>query len=307
MYLSGGITMEDANYYIRLGPYIKKLREKMNMSRAELAEGICSVSYISRIESAQRCPSSIILVQITKKLGVTPEYLFRAIESPSSLEISALISQLTLYIERHDFENIKKLIEDNVHKIKDSSLHDMQLISGLKCYSDAIISKDYKKGINEIEKAIALTYISGNNPTDIEFALMDMKGFFLLLDGYPESSYNHLTDLKKYINKINFIHTKFIVTRFYIHLIISCLDTNNLSECFEYLDYGIDYCKKNNTHNALRELYFLKGELFYRLKRKKDFKIWYDKSILLHKLTKSSNYEYFETFVRNRLELLKNL
>ena len=104
--------MESTDYYIKIGPYLKELRKKNNMTRSQLAEGICSVSYITRIENGDRCPSSVILRQLTNKLGITPEYLFRAIESPASLHVQELLDQIFIYIEMHDFNNIYKLVNE---------------------------------------------------------------------------------------------------------------------------------------------------------------------------------------------------
>lgn len=293
--------MENTNYYIKVGPYLKELRKKNNMTRSQLANGICSVSYITRIENGNRCPSSVILRQLTNKLGITPEYLFRAIESPASLRSQELLDQIFIYIERHDFNNIYKLINEEKEKLNETSIHDMQIFKTFKCLSETVLSKNYQLGINELEYILDLTYTKGCNPTDIEFLLMLMYGYFLLLNNQEEQAYIHLLNIKKYMDNIKFLHTRAIFPAFYMILITACFDTSNLEESSLYLDTAIDYCKKNNTYSYLRELYFLKGELYYRLKKEKDFKIWYNKSLILHDMIKDSDNEFFNEFIQDRL------
>ncbi|CAH2213401.1 protein of unknown function [Tepidibacter aestuarii] len=41
-----------------------------NMTKTQLTNGVCSISYITRIEKGERCPTSVILRQITTRLGV---------------------------------------------------------------------------------------------------------------------------------------------------------------------------------------------------------------------------------------------
>jgi len=298
--------MNETNYYFEIGPYLKKLREKKNMTRSELAEGICSVSHITRIENTNRCPSSVILRQITQKLGITPEYLFRAIESPKALHVKELLNQIFLFIERCDFINIYKLINDQEKNLDILSIHDLQIIQTVKYCSKALLNNNYESGINDSKKMLELTYLKESIPTDIEFMLMSLYGFFLLLNNQKEEAYSHLSKLKKYVDDLNFLHTPVTIPRFYVILISTCIDTSNLYEARSYVDYAIDYSKKNNTHIILRELYFLKGELYYRLGNEDEFKIWYDKSVTIHELCKDSDTEYFITFMENRLKKLKN-
>jgi len=298
--------MDKPNYYLKIGPYIKKLREKNNMTRSQLAEGICSVSYITRIEKGDRCPTSVILRQLATKLGISNEYLFRAIESPSSMHVQQLSKELSLFIERNDFKNIYKLINKEEKEIQVQSVHDKQLIDLLKCISKTLLTEDYSTVLSELETILNLTYFEGNNPTSIEFATMFMYGYFLLLRNEKQKSYTYLKNIRKYLYTIDFFMTEEIVPKYYVYLISACIDTENFNECFEYLNFSIDYCKKYNKHTVLRELYFLKGELYYHLNNKEKFKLWYDKALMTHELTKYSDSEYFESFIKNRLNSLKN-
>jgi len=299
--------MVGTNYYIKIGPYIKKLREKNNMTKSQLAEGICSVSYITRIENGERCPTSVILRQIANKLGVTTEYLFRAIESPTSLQVKELLDQIFIYIERSDMKKINELINRKEKELEITSIHDMQIIRTFKCISSAVFLKDHQWAMDEMKNILELTYIEGKNPNDIEFILMFSYGNLLSASNQLEEGYNYLKSIEKYLKNIQFFHTPVIVAAFYMMLIITCLDISKLKEASLNLDVAIDYCKKSNTYSYLRELYFLKAELFDRLGNEREFTIWYNKSLMLHEMIKNSDDEGFDEIVKERLEILEKL
>ena len=58
-----------------LGITIKELRIK-NISQSELCHGICSQSQISKIEKGMIYPSSILLYQLSERLGIDPNNIF---------------------------------------------------------------------------------------------------------------------------------------------------------------------------------------------------------------------------------------
>ena len=60
--------------FYNLGIIIKELR-KENMSQSELCHGICSQSQISKIEKGIIYPSSILLYQLSERLGIDPNYI----------------------------------------------------------------------------------------------------------------------------------------------------------------------------------------------------------------------------------------
>ncbi len=55
---------------------LKNLELKKNISQSELCHGICSQSQISKIEKGVIYPSSILLYQLSERLGVDPNNIF---------------------------------------------------------------------------------------------------------------------------------------------------------------------------------------------------------------------------------------
>ena len=53
-----------------------KSLELKNISQSELCHGICSQSQISKIEKGMIYPSSILLYQLSERLGIDPNNIF---------------------------------------------------------------------------------------------------------------------------------------------------------------------------------------------------------------------------------------
>lgn len=297
--------MKVINYYSRLGQAIEELRLKKNMTKTQLAKDICSISYITRIEKGERCPTSVILREITNKLGVSPDYLFRVMESSSAIDVKELVKQLFFYVERGNYKAVYDLANKREKELDILSIHDIQIIKGLKIMCKTILTQNYIKGIHELKNILKLTYSVENNPTDFEFALMFEIGHMLLLNNQIQDAYYHLKDIEKYVDNIRFLHTYAIIAHYYLYLTIACIDNSLFDDSLSNLDTGINYCKKYNNYSVLPRLYFLKAEIYLRLSKKQEFNTWYDNAFKLHELTKYSDDENFNTFAEDRISKLK--
>jgi tetratricopeptide (TPR) repeat protein/DNA-binding XRE family transcriptional regulator len=60
---------------VAVGSRVRTAREQAGLSQVELAGGDCSAAYISRIELGDRTPSLQLLRELSKRLGVSADYL----------------------------------------------------------------------------------------------------------------------------------------------------------------------------------------------------------------------------------------
>ena len=75
---------------MQVGDKLRQLRIYKGLSQAELAEGICSTAYLSKVENCKTSPSSNFLEKITKKLEVEPSVF----STDKSIYYTKLIGQL---------------------------------------------------------------------------------------------------------------------------------------------------------------------------------------------------------------------
>lgn len=60
---------------MEIGERIRQVRMHKGLTQGELVSGVCSITYLSRIESGKIKPSSSFLIKVSKKLGVNCDFL----------------------------------------------------------------------------------------------------------------------------------------------------------------------------------------------------------------------------------------
>jgi transcriptional regulator with XRE-family HTH domain len=87
----------------KLGARIRHLRRRRAMTQRDLSFDGCSYSYLARIEAGDRRPSPRVLVEIARRLGVTPEELTGEVSNEQrtrSLEV--LDAMMMIRLEQYE-------------------------------------------------------------------------------------------------------------------------------------------------------------------------------------------------------------
>jgi transcriptional regulator with XRE-family HTH domain len=95
----------------KLGGKIKELRLQKNISQEGLAQGICNRSLISRIENENVIPSAEILHNISLKLGISLEELFRYVQYSNYEYLKDFMHFTRKAVERRDYEEVKHILK----------------------------------------------------------------------------------------------------------------------------------------------------------------------------------------------------
>lgn len=94
-----------------IGDVIRIRRTELGLSQEELAEGICEIGTLSRIENGVRTPSKSKLNALLQRLGLPGEKYF-ALVSQNDLDIENLQDEIASHNARNQFdESMKKLKE----------------------------------------------------------------------------------------------------------------------------------------------------------------------------------------------------
>lgn len=93
-----------------IGQRVKKQRKDRGMSQMELAEGICSSSTVSLLETDQHVPSADILQKIAEKLGVPIQEIVQG--SERDLNIALQLDIIEILVEAEQFEEALPLIHE---------------------------------------------------------------------------------------------------------------------------------------------------------------------------------------------------
>lgn len=92
-----------------IGEVLRKRRLELGLTQAEVCEGICEPSTLSRIENKEQTPCRSKLIALLQRLGL-PEDRYYALVDKNESQISELQAQIT-------FCNIHRSSEDGLHKI----------------------------------------------------------------------------------------------------------------------------------------------------------------------------------------------
>ncbi|WP_406866991.1 helix-turn-helix domain-containing protein (plasmid) [Priestia megaterium] len=98
------------------GEKIKYFRQKSNISQKKLAHGICSISYLSKIENNFSLPSEEILLLLCERLGITPKDLDNQKELQQQFYND--IEKINKEIHLKENTNILKNFEKVLYKYK---------------------------------------------------------------------------------------------------------------------------------------------------------------------------------------------
>lgn len=78
---------------MKLGERIRQIRIHREMTQGELVKGICSITYLSRIENGQIKPSQSFLQKVAKKLDIDVNHLIKVNMHSAEETISNIVDR----------------------------------------------------------------------------------------------------------------------------------------------------------------------------------------------------------------------
>lgn len=290
------------DYYASVSAKIKELRTNKNMTLSELADGICSISHISRIENGTRTPNALILRQISNKLGVSPDILLRTVESPNSIRYYEIIKQLYIDCEYNRFEKVfevtSKINFDEVY-----SLEDKQILLALNYVCENMLRSIPELTIKRLQEVLDMSYSSGAQPTDLEFALLSNIA----------NCHIQMKDLKKAKQIISFLelsveNTLFHIAkqpliRFHTSNSIIAYHEKSYDKAHELIDKAISCAKDCSHHATLIECYYVKGRIYEKQNMQKEAMKWFNYSEALIDLILDTEIEQYNMIIDSYFNL----
>lgn len=147
--------MEEIMAFLQLGSIIKWRREELHYSQEELADGICSVPTLSRIENGERLPTKNHFEMLMQRLGYSTESPDFYIDKNDFLlhELKYKIRQA--YIEQNIVLS-KKYLEEYKYMLVNKTQIDQQF---LILYETLLYEERYQKYdlLERFERALRLT------------------------------------------------------------------------------------------------------------------------------------------------------
>ncbi|OLR26221.1 helix-turn-helix domain-containing protein [Bacillus cereus] len=285
-----------------LGITIKELRNKKNISQSDLCHGICSQSQISKIEKGVIYPSSILLYQLSERLGIDPNNIFALTQNKKLKYTENVKYVMRDCIRQHQYKELYEIVTREKYTNNFQTKEDKQFLLWHEAIAIYCVNNSTKVALTLLNNALKLTV------TNIDFLSereIDILHTMAILHAENKEYKKSITILKRCLNnfnKLDFPRDKEIKLKIIYNLAKNLSYTYQYEEAIKYIDKGIQLAINLNTFYLLGELYYGKGSNLLKLKQysEEDVANNMQKSLFIFELTKNEKKlqiikeEYFE-------------
>ncbi|PGB03889.1 helix-turn-helix domain-containing protein, partial [Bacillus toyonensis] len=158
--------------FYNLGIIIKELRKKKNISQSELCRGICSQSQISKIEKGIIYPSSILLYQLSERLGIDPNYIFALTQNKKLKYVENVKYVIRDCIKQKQYEELYEIVKKEKNENNFESKENKQFLLWHEAIAIFMVNRSTKTALNLLNHALKLTVTNADFLSEREIDIM---------------------------------------------------------------------------------------------------------------------------------------
>ena len=288
-----------------LGITIKELRINKNISQSELCHGICSQSQISKIEKGVIYPSSILLYQLSERLGIDPNNIFALTQNKKLKYVENVKCVIKDCLKQKQYKELYEIVKKEKNENNFQSTEDKQFLIWHEAIAIFMVDKSIKTALDFLNNALKLTLTNSDFLSEREIDIMQTMAIFYAENKEYEKSINILKRCLSNFNKLDFPRDKEIMLKIMLNLAKSLDFTYQHEEAIKYIDKGIKLAINLNTLYLLGELFYLKGQLLLKIKQHNVEDVIYNwkKALFIFELTEK---EYYTKVIPDELIELQN-
>lgn len=235
-----------------IGHIIKSERLNQSMKQTTLAKGICSTSYLSKIENNLTVPSEEVITFLLKKLNIE-------IDQVSSEKENKVIASLSELYKMGILKRNKKCIREALHKFTHQGLYFLQLKN---YYSYHLYMFRLLLILDEEEENLHSTYnvlvkIKDDMNDKQKFIINLNLGLYSYLDGNYQDALSRLEMSLKLVN--NGINEEWEIADFYNVLSLTYFKCNEYFNAINYASKSLHYYKDNLLFERAIDNYIVIG------------------------------------------------
>ncbi|EOO41564.1 XRE family transcriptional regulator [Bacillus cereus VD133] len=288
-----------------LGITIKELRIKKNISQSELCHGICSQSQISKIEKGMIYPSSILLYQLSERLGIDPNNIFALTQNKRLKYVENVKYVIKDCLKQKQYKELYEIVKKEKNLNNFQTKDEKQFLMWHEAIAIFMVDKSIKTALDFLNNALKLTLTNSDFLSEREIDIMQTMAIFYAENKEYEKSITILKRCLTNFNKLDFPRDKEIKLKLMLNL-AKCFDfTYQHEEAIKYIDKGIKLAINLNTLYLLGELFYLKGQCLLKMKQHNVEDVIYNwkKALFIFELTEK---EYYTNVIPNELIELQN-
>ncbi|PTC15457.1 helix-turn-helix domain-containing protein [Bacillus wiedmannii] len=274
-----------------LGITIKELRMKKNISQSELCHGICSQSQISKIEKGIIYPSSILLYQLSERLGIDPNNIFALTQNKKLKYVENVKYVMRDCIKQKQYNELYEIVKQEKNESNFQLKEDKQFLIWHEAIAIFHVNTSIKTALNLLNSALKLTVTNGDFLSEREIDIMQSMAIFYGENKEYEKSINILRRCLTNFNKLDFPRDKEIKLKIIFNLAKILGHANQHEEAIKYNDMGIKLAINLNMLYLLGELYYGKAWNLLKLKQynEEDVADNMKKALFIFELTEKEN------------------
>ena len=285
-----------------LGITIKELRINKNISQSELCHGICSQSQISKIEKGVIYPSSILLYQLSERLGIDPNHIFALTQNKKIKYVENVKYVIKDCLKQKQYKELYEIVKKEKNLNNFQTNEEKQFLIWHEAIAIFMVERSIKTALDLLNHALKLTVTNSNFLSEREIDIMQTMAIFHGENKEYEKSITILRRCLNNFNKLAFPRDKEIKLKIIFNLAKNLGHANEHEEAIKYNDMGIQLAINLNTLYLLGELYYGQGWNLLKLKQynKEDVDNNMKKALFIFELTKNEKKlqiikeEYFE-------------
>ncbi|KAA0758560.1 helix-turn-helix domain-containing protein [Bacillus sp. AR2-1] len=288
-----------------LGIIIKELRMKKNISQSELCHGICSQSQISKIEKGMIYPSSILLYQLSERLGIDPNNIFALTQNKRLKYVKNVKYVIKDCLKQKQYKELYEIVKKEKNLNNFQTKEEKQFLIWHESIAIFMVDRSIKTALDLLNNALKLTLTNSDFLSEREIDIMQTMAIFYAENKNYEKGINILRRCLTNFNKLDFPRDKEIKLKIILNL-AKCLDsTYQHEEAIKYLDKGIKLAINLNTLYLLGELFYLKGQYLLKIKQHNVEDVVYNwkKALFIFELTEK---EYYTKMLPDELIEIQN-
>ncbi len=249
----------------QLGPVIKNRREELGLTQEDLADGICSVPTLSRIENGERMPTKNHFDMLMQRLGYSSMYVDFYTDR-KSFQLHELRTKTRRAYISGDHAKARKHFDEFERLVGEGTQIDQQF---LILYRVLLNANDYstEEKLSLFETALRLTCPSYNFksiPRILsyeEITLLNVIAVNYDLAGKPELTIDILISLKTYYDRNILSSEEALRTQpMVLYNLSKCLGkTGQYDKCIDICNSGVLLAKSTGRCRVLSRTLYNRG------------------------------------------------
>ncbi|PGQ52481.1 helix-turn-helix domain-containing protein, partial [Bacillus thuringiensis] len=222
-----------------LGITIKELRIKKNISQSELCNRICSQSQISKIEKGKTYPSSILLYQLSERLGIDPQNIFALTQNKRIKYTENVKCVIKDCLKQKQYKELYEIVKKEKNLNNFQTKEEKQFLIWHEAIAIFEVNRSTKTALTLLNHALELTVTNVNCLSEREIDIMQTMAIFHGINKEYEKSITISKRCLTNFNKLDFPRDKEIKLKIILNLVKTLASTYQHEEAIKYIDKGI--------------------------------------------------------------------